>query len=183
MRAELLRYCSDGLPAFKAPKRIVVSASLPKTERGKLDRRALAERWNRDAERLRLVLPHARAGRISCAATEAFRHCHCGALVDRRSRRWACPDVGPGPSSTGHNRLRHTYDLRRDAMALPAGSMGPRQGIRMSARPIAGPMSVSTSAPRSASATRETGVADDEELERISDFLLRRRQACRRSGV
>lgn len=45
----LLRYCSDGLPAFKAPKRIVLCATLPKTERGKLDRRALAERWSRDA--------------------------------------------------------------------------------------------------------------------------------------
>jgi acyl-coenzyme A synthetase/AMP-(fatty) acid ligase len=42
---ELLRYCSDGLPAFKAPKEIVLSLSLPKTERGKLNRRALAERW------------------------------------------------------------------------------------------------------------------------------------------
>ena len=46
--AALLRYCGDGLPAFKAPKRIVLSASLPKTERGKLDRRALAEQWRRD---------------------------------------------------------------------------------------------------------------------------------------
>jgi long-chain acyl-CoA synthetase len=45
----LLRYCSDGLPAFKAPKCIVLCATLPKTERGKLDRRALAERWSRDA--------------------------------------------------------------------------------------------------------------------------------------
>jgi acyl-CoA synthetase (AMP-forming)/AMP-acid ligase II len=44
----LLRYCSDGLPAFKAPKRIVLTASLPKTERGKLDRRALAEQWKRE---------------------------------------------------------------------------------------------------------------------------------------
>jgi len=44
---ELLRYCSTVLPAFKAPKQIVVSASLPKTERGKLDRRALAARWGR----------------------------------------------------------------------------------------------------------------------------------------
>ena len=44
---ELLRYCSDGLPAFKAPKQIVLSPSLPKTERGKLDRRALAQRWSR----------------------------------------------------------------------------------------------------------------------------------------
>jgi acyl-CoA synthetase (AMP-forming)/AMP-acid ligase II len=41
---ELLRYCSDGLPAFKAPKRIVLTGSLPKTERGKLDRRALTKR-------------------------------------------------------------------------------------------------------------------------------------------
>jgi long-chain acyl-CoA synthetase len=42
---ELLRYCGTALPAFKAPKEIVVSTTLPKTERGKLDRRALAERW------------------------------------------------------------------------------------------------------------------------------------------
>jgi acyl-coenzyme A synthetase/AMP-(fatty) acid ligase len=42
---ELLRYCSSALPAFKAPKRIVICSSLPKTERGKLDRRALVERW------------------------------------------------------------------------------------------------------------------------------------------
>jgi acyl-coenzyme A synthetase/AMP-(fatty) acid ligase len=44
--AELLRYCATVLPAFKAPKQIVISnSSLPKTERGKLDRKALAERW------------------------------------------------------------------------------------------------------------------------------------------
>jgi acyl-CoA synthetase (AMP-forming)/AMP-acid ligase II len=35
------------LPAFKAPKQIVISASLPKTERGKLDRKVLVERWTR----------------------------------------------------------------------------------------------------------------------------------------
>ncbi len=45
---ELLRYCSAGLPAFKAPKQIVLSTSLPKTDRGKLDRRALAQRWSRE---------------------------------------------------------------------------------------------------------------------------------------
>jgi long-chain acyl-CoA synthetase len=44
---DLLRYCGSVLPAFKAPKRIVVSASLPKTERGKLDRKALVERWSK----------------------------------------------------------------------------------------------------------------------------------------
>ena len=43
---ELLRYCGTVLPAFKAPKQIVISASLPKTERGKLDRKALLRRWN-----------------------------------------------------------------------------------------------------------------------------------------
>lgn len=46
--AALLRYCSDGLPSFKAPKQIVLTASLPKTERGKLDRRALVDRWNQE---------------------------------------------------------------------------------------------------------------------------------------
>ncbi len=46
----LLRYCAGALPAFKAPKRIVLCASsLPKTERGKLDRKALAERWKNES--------------------------------------------------------------------------------------------------------------------------------------
>jgi acyl-coenzyme A synthetase/AMP-(fatty) acid ligase len=39
-----LRYCST-LPPFKAPKQIFLSDILPKTERGKLDRKALVERW------------------------------------------------------------------------------------------------------------------------------------------
>jgi long-chain acyl-CoA synthetase len=43
--AALLRYCGAALPAFKAPKRILLADALPKTERGKLDRKALAERW------------------------------------------------------------------------------------------------------------------------------------------
>jgi acyl-coenzyme A synthetase/AMP-(fatty) acid ligase len=42
---ELLRYCATGLPPFKAPKRILLADALPKTERGKLDRKALASRW------------------------------------------------------------------------------------------------------------------------------------------
>jgi acyl-coenzyme A synthetase/AMP-(fatty) acid ligase len=46
----LLRHCAALLPAFKAPKRIVLSTSLPKTERGKLDRRALAEKWKAEAD-------------------------------------------------------------------------------------------------------------------------------------
>jgi acyl-coenzyme A synthetase/AMP-(fatty) acid ligase len=46
---ELLRYCAAALPAFKAPKRIVLADALPKTERGKLDRKALTERWKSSA--------------------------------------------------------------------------------------------------------------------------------------
>ena len=45
--ADILRHCAAALPAFKTPKQIVLSDELPKTERGKLDRRALVERWNR----------------------------------------------------------------------------------------------------------------------------------------
>ena len=45
----LLHYCAGALPAFKAPKRIVLADSLPKTERGKLDRKALTERWGQEA--------------------------------------------------------------------------------------------------------------------------------------
>ena len=45
--AALLRYCAT-LPAFKAPKQILLSESLPKTERGKLDRKALTERWKKE---------------------------------------------------------------------------------------------------------------------------------------
>jgi acyl-coenzyme A synthetase/AMP-(fatty) acid ligase len=44
---DILRHCNAALPAFKAPKRIVLSDALPKTERGKLDRKALVELWNR----------------------------------------------------------------------------------------------------------------------------------------
>ncbi len=45
----LLQHCAAALPAFKAPKQIVLTSALPKTERGKLDRKALAERWKREA--------------------------------------------------------------------------------------------------------------------------------------
>jgi acyl-coenzyme A synthetase/AMP-(fatty) acid ligase len=42
---DILRHCRATLPAFKAPKCVVFSEELPKTERGKLDRKALVERW------------------------------------------------------------------------------------------------------------------------------------------
>ncbi len=50
---ELLRYCNTVLPAFKAPKQIVLSDQLPKTERGKLDRKALVGQWSREGSNLR----------------------------------------------------------------------------------------------------------------------------------
>jgi acyl-CoA synthetase (AMP-forming)/AMP-acid ligase II len=46
--AALLQHCADALPAFKAPKQIVLASALPKTERGKLDRKALVERWTKE---------------------------------------------------------------------------------------------------------------------------------------
>jgi acyl-CoA synthetase (AMP-forming)/AMP-acid ligase II len=48
--ADILRHCAAALPAFQAPKRIVLRDALPKTARGKLDRKALADRWGRDGE-------------------------------------------------------------------------------------------------------------------------------------
>ena len=42
---EILRYCRGVLSAFKAPKQILFTNELPKNERGKLDRKALLERW------------------------------------------------------------------------------------------------------------------------------------------
>jgi acyl-coenzyme A synthetase/AMP-(fatty) acid ligase len=49
---DLLRYCGAVLPASKAPKQIVLSDQLPKTARGKLDRRALAKQWTSSHRRL-----------------------------------------------------------------------------------------------------------------------------------
>ncbi len=54
--AALLRYCG-ALPAAKAPKRILLAEALPKTERGKLDRKALTERWKSD-----FLSPRSRGG-------------------------------------------------------------------------------------------------------------------------
>jgi long-chain acyl-CoA synthetase len=51
----VLRVCATALPAFKAPKQIVLATSLPKTERGKLDRKALVEKWRGRPERAKLV--------------------------------------------------------------------------------------------------------------------------------
>jgi acyl-CoA synthetase (AMP-forming)/AMP-acid ligase II len=44
---DILRHCNAVLPAFKVPKRIVLRDALPKTERGKLDRKALVEMWGK----------------------------------------------------------------------------------------------------------------------------------------
>jgi len=44
-RDAVLTHCREHLPAFKTPKHIVFAADLPKTDRGKMDRKALAEQW------------------------------------------------------------------------------------------------------------------------------------------
>src|SRR5215831_11959992 len=42
---DLLRHCAAQLPPFKAPKQIFMRETLPKSARGKLDRRALVAEW------------------------------------------------------------------------------------------------------------------------------------------
>jgi acyl-CoA synthetase (AMP-forming)/AMP-acid ligase II len=41
------RHCAAALPDFKRPKRIVVTAAIPKNQRGKIDRNALKADWQR----------------------------------------------------------------------------------------------------------------------------------------
>ena len=41
----ILTHCAQRLPAFKAPKSIALVPSLPKTERGKMDRKAVVAQW------------------------------------------------------------------------------------------------------------------------------------------
>lgn len=47
--AALLAHCRERLAAFKTPKRILFRATLPKTARGKMNRKALAESWRAEA--------------------------------------------------------------------------------------------------------------------------------------
>jgi acyl-CoA synthetase (AMP-forming)/AMP-acid ligase II len=47
---ELVAFCAAQLPAFKAPKQILLRDELPKSERGKLDRKALLAEWRRGRE-------------------------------------------------------------------------------------------------------------------------------------
>jgi acyl-CoA synthetase (AMP-forming)/AMP-acid ligase II len=48
---DLIRFCAAQLPAFKAPKQIFLRAVLPKSERGKLDRKALVAEWRKAHDR------------------------------------------------------------------------------------------------------------------------------------
>jgi acyl-CoA synthetase (AMP-forming)/AMP-acid ligase II len=43
--AALEAHCADVLPAFKRPKALIVTDDIAKNARGKIDRRAMAERW------------------------------------------------------------------------------------------------------------------------------------------
>ena len=43
--ADVLKHCRARLPESKVPKEVILTPSLPKTARGKLDRGALAEEW------------------------------------------------------------------------------------------------------------------------------------------
>jgi acyl-coenzyme A synthetase/AMP-(fatty) acid ligase len=43
--ARVIDHCRSRLPEIKLPKQVIFQDSLPKTERGKMDRNALAEAW------------------------------------------------------------------------------------------------------------------------------------------
>jgi acyl-coenzyme A synthetase/AMP-(fatty) acid ligase len=43
----LFAHCRERLPAFKTPKRFIFRTGLPKSDRGKMDRKALIEEWKR----------------------------------------------------------------------------------------------------------------------------------------
>lgn len=43
--AEVLRYCRQNLAAFKVPKKVFITDSLPKTASGKIQRRIVAEHF------------------------------------------------------------------------------------------------------------------------------------------
>ena len=45
MPHDLMHYCATQLSSFKAPKQILLRAALPKSARGKLDRKALVAEW------------------------------------------------------------------------------------------------------------------------------------------
>jgi acyl-coenzyme A synthetase/AMP-(fatty) acid ligase len=45
--AAIIAFCAQRLAAFKTPKQILFSDGLPKTPRGKLDRKAIAEEWRK----------------------------------------------------------------------------------------------------------------------------------------
>ena len=44
--AAVLAHCAQALPAFKRPKLVELVAAIPKNERGKVDRRRLADEWS-----------------------------------------------------------------------------------------------------------------------------------------
>jgi acyl-CoA synthetase (AMP-forming)/AMP-acid ligase II len=46
--AGVLAFCAEILPDFKRPKRIVLVSEIPKNQRGKIDRNALADAWTRE---------------------------------------------------------------------------------------------------------------------------------------
>ena len=44
----VIAHCSDFLTPFKTPKQVIFTDALPKSERGKLDRKALTEAWKKE---------------------------------------------------------------------------------------------------------------------------------------
>ena len=79
---DILRAARAQLPEFKAPKRIIACGELPKTARGKLDRRALLEQW-KQTEAAQGRAAHATQGDISMSSSISVHPqlSHCGIYV------------------------------------------------------------------------------------------------------
>ena len=110
---DILRHCAAALPAFKTPKQIVLCDELPKTERGKLDRKALAERWRQDTGPL--DDPWTRSARLVARSFFGVGHGTC-------SRR--CPDhLCAGPlhhADRGRSEIRaRPLNMRKDQHKSP----------------------------------------------------------------
>ena len=103
---DILRHCAAALPAFKTPKQIVLSDELPKTERGKLDRKALVERWTRHTELF--TVPSSCGSRVT-SRSELDQGSALNLIADHSPSRW-CLRLGQLSARAGKTVRRIAED-------------------------------------------------------------------------
>ena len=120
--ADILRHCAAALPAFKTPKQIVLSDELPKTERGKLDRKALVERWNTRLS-LFLSVPRVSSPPPCGRGWRASEPGEGSALIDTRPLTWRSAIASAGhPLPQGERERQCDGSLKtKHAHHLPYG--------------------------------------------------------------